>query len=91
MEDFVSAVKSNDLIKAKKAFSAIMLERTAGLVAEQRKLIAQSIVIEGEEAEDNDDEDKKDKKPPFPPKKGEKDEDKDDKSDSEDDKDDKED
>lgn len=71
MEDFVSAVKSNDLIKAKKAFNAIMLERTAGLIEEQRKLIAQSIVIEGEEPKDDEEEDKddKEKSEKFPPKK----------------------
>ncbi|ARW58150.1 prohead core protein [Serratia phage X20] len=88
MEDFVSAVKSNDLIKAKKAFNAIMLERTAGLIEEQRKLIAQSIMIEGEEPEDEDeDKESKDDKSEKFPKKGEK-EDKSEKSDDEDEKED---
>ncbi|UYM28830.1 prohead core protein [Serratia phage vB_SspM_LC53] len=87
MEDFVSAVKSNDLIKAKKAFNAIMLERTAGLIEEQRKLIAQSIVIEGEEPEDEEDKESKDDKSEKFPKKGEK-EDKSEKSDDEDEKED---
>ncbi|QYN80620.1 prohead assembly (scaffolding) protein [Kosakonia phage Kc304] len=83
MEDFVSAVKSNDLIKAKKAFNAIMLERTAGLIEEQRKLIAQSIVIEGEEPKDDEEEDKdnKEKSEKFPPKKDEKEKPEDEKED----------
>lgn len=63
MENYISAIKSNDLIKAKKAFNAIMLERTAGLIEEQHKVIAQSILIEGEEPEeDEDDEDGKEDK-----------------------------
>lgn len=82
MEDFVSAVKSNDLIKAKKAFNAIMLERTAGLIEEQRKLIAQSIVIEGEEPKDDEeDKDDKEKSEKFPPKKDEKEKPEDEKED----------
>lgn len=67
MEDFISALKSNDLVKAKKAFGAIMLEQTADLISQRRVEIAQSIMIEGEEKEDdeeNDDsEDKGDKDP----------------------------
>ena len=66
MEDFISAIKSNDLVKAKKAFNGIMLEQTAGLISKRKIEIAQSIVIEGEEAKEDDepdeDEDKKGKK-----------------------------
>jgi hypothetical protein len=57
MEDFISALKSNDLVKAKKAFGAIMLEQTADLISQRRVEIAQSIMIEGEEKEDDKDED----------------------------------
>ncbi|WZB37644.1 prohead core protein [Erwinia phage COW86c] len=57
MEDFISALKSNDLVKAKKAVGAMMLERTADLISQRRVEIAQSIMIEGEEKEDDKDED----------------------------------
>jgi hypothetical protein len=79
MEDFISALKSNDLVKAKKAFGAIMLEQTADLISQRRVEIAQSIMIEGEEKEDdeeNDDsEDKGDKDPDSKDEKDSEDED----------------
>ena len=79
MEDFISALKSNDLVKAKKAFGAIMLEQTADLISQRRVEIARSIMIEGEEKEDdeeNDDsEDKGDKDPDSKDEKDSEDED----------------
>ena len=79
MEDFISALKSNDLVKAKKAFGAIMLEQTADLISHRRVELAQSIMIEGEEKEDdeeNDDsEDKGDKDPDSKDEKDSEDED----------------
>jgi hypothetical protein len=79
MEDFISALKSNDLVKAKKAFGAIMLEQTADLISQRRVEIAQSVMIEGEEKEDdeeNDDsEDKGDKDPDSKDEKDSEDED----------------
>lgn len=59
MENFISAIKSNDLVQAKKAFNAIMLERTADLIEERKKHIAASVMIEGEEPEDDEDAPKK--------------------------------
>lgn len=68
MEDFISALKSNDLVKAKKVVHAFMAESTADLKAKRRIQIAASVMIEGEEPEekdeDEDDESKeKGKKP----------------------------
>lgn len=63
MEDIISAIKSNDLVKAKRAFNAIMLERTSNLIESRKIDIARSIIIEGEEPEDDEeDEDEKDSK-----------------------------
>lgn len=57
MENYISAIESNDLVAAKKAFGAIMAERTSGLIEERKKFIAASVMIEGEESEDDEDED----------------------------------
>ena len=66
MENYISAIVSRDLVAAKKAFGAIMAERTSGLIEERKKFIAASVMIEGEEPvededEDDDDEDKSEK------------------------------
>ena len=66
MENYISAIESRDLVAAKKAFGAIMAERTSGLIEERKKFIAASVMIEGEEpvddeAEDDEDEDKSEK------------------------------
>ncbi|UCR74112.1 prohead core protein [Klebsiella phage vB_KpnM_5N] len=64
MENYISAIESRDLVAAKKAFGAIMAERTSGLIEERKKFIAASVMIEGEEPdedEDDEDEDKSDK------------------------------
>lgn len=64
MENYISAIESRDLVAAKKAFGAIMAERTSGLIEERKKFIAASVMIEGEEPdedEDEDDEDESDK------------------------------
>lgn len=64
MENYISAIESRDLVAAKKAFGAIMAERTSGLIEERKKFIAASVMIEGEEPdedEDEEDEDKSDK------------------------------
>lgn len=73
MEDFISALKSNDLVKAKKAFGAIMLEQTADLISQRRVEIAQSIMIEGEEKEDDEKDDSEDEGKEKPESKDEKD------------------
>ena len=60
MENYISAIESRDLVAAKKAFGAIMSERTSGLIEERKKFIAASVMIEGEEPVDDDDEDDED-------------------------------
>lgn len=57
MENYISAIESRDLVAAKKAFGAIMAERTSGLIEERKKFIAASIMIEGEEHDEDEDED----------------------------------
>lgn len=57
MENYISAIESRDLVAAKKAFGAIMAERTSGLIEERKKFIAASVMIEGEEPADDEDED----------------------------------
>lgn len=57
MENYISAIESRDLVAAKKAFGAIMAERTSGLIEERKKFIAASVMIEGEEPVDDEDED----------------------------------
>ena len=64
MENYISAIESRDLVAAKKAFGAIMAERTSGLIEERKKFIAPSVMIEGAEPvddEDDEDEDKSEK------------------------------
>lgn len=61
MENYISAIESRDLVAAKKAFGAIMAERTSGLIEERKKFIAASVMIEGEEPVDDEDEDDEDK------------------------------
>lgn len=61
MENYISAIESRDLVAAKKAFGAIMAERTSGLIEERKKFIAASVMIEGEEPVDDEDEDKSEK------------------------------
>lgn len=80
MDAFIEAIKSNDLIKAKKAFGAIMSERTVSEVEAMRVNLAASIVIEGEESEEKepDSKDEKDTKPKEKSEKDDSDEDKED-------------
>lgn len=56
MEQLIEAIKSNDLVKAKKAFGAIMSERKLSLVESRKLEIARSVLIEGEESEEDDQE-----------------------------------
>lgn len=60
MENYISAIESRDLVAAKKAFGAIMAERTSGLIEERKKFIAASVMIEGEEPVEDEDEDDED-------------------------------
>ncbi|UNA02281.1 prohead core protein [Serratia phage SP1] len=87
LSDYIEAIKTRDLVKAKRAFGAIMAEKNLSEIDERRLAIAKSVMIEGEEPEDededHDDADKDDKGD-----KGEKDtKKKDDKSDESDDSD----
>ncbi len=60
MENYISAIESRDLVAAKKAFGAIMAERTSGLIEERKKFIAASVMIEGEEPDEDEDEEDED-------------------------------
>lgn len=51
MDAFINAVKTNDLVKAKKAFGSIMSERTAALVEARKRELASQVMIEGEESD----------------------------------------
>lgn len=55
MDAFVDAVKSNDLVKAKKAFGPIMNERCAALMEARKRELAAAIMIEGEESDEEKD------------------------------------
>lgn len=72
MDAFIEAIKSNDLIKAKKAFGAIMSERTVSEVEEMRVSLAKAIVIEGEESEEKETDSKDEKENKDKPEKPEK-------------------
>jgi hypothetical protein len=64
MDDLIQAIASNDFVKVKQCFNEAMEQRKESVIAEQRKLIASSVMIEGEvvvEAEDDVDDDGKTK------------------------------
>ncbi|MFP9048208.1 hypothetical protein [Enterococcus faecalis] len=65
MEGLIEAIKSNDLVAARKLFAEAMAARTIDLIKEEKIAIARNFLIEGEgpedEDEDEDDEDSDDK------------------------------
>ena len=79
MEGLIEAIKSNDLVAARKLFAEAMAARTIDLIKEEKIAIARNFLIEGEEPDDEDDEDEDD---------DEESEDKDDKKDKDSDEDD---
>lgn len=66
MEGLIEAIKSNDLVAARKFFAEAMAARTIDLIKEEKIAIARNFLIEGEEPDDEDDDedgdDKDDKK-----------------------------
>lgn len=64
MEGLIEAIKSNDLVAARKLFAEAMAARTIDLIKEEKIAIARNFLIEGEEPddEDEDSDDKDDKK-----------------------------
>lgn len=67
MEGLIEAIKSNDLVAARKFFAEAMAARTTDLIKEEKITIARNFLIEGEEPDDEDDDedsddDKDDKK-----------------------------
>lgn len=61
MEGLIEAIKSNDLVAARKLFVEAMAARTIDLIKEEKIAIARNFLIEGEEPEDEDeDEDDED-------------------------------
>lgn len=61
MEGLIEAIKSNDLVAARKLFAEAMAARTIDLIKEEKIAIARNFLIEGEEPDDEDDEDGDDK------------------------------
>ncbi|UTQ80451.1 prohead core protein [Escherichia phage ECP52] len=66
MEGLIEAIKSNDLVAARKLFAEAMAARTTDLIKEEKITIARNFLIEGEEPDDededeDDDEDSDDK------------------------------
>ncbi|ASZ77000.1 prohead [Escherichia phage EC121] len=60
MEGLIEAIKSNDLVAARKFFAEAMAARTIDLIKEEKIAIARNFLIEGEEPDDEDDEDEDD-------------------------------
>ncbi|EGP8114112.1 prohead core protein [Salmonella enterica] len=62
MEGLIEAIKSNDLVAARKLFAEAMAARTTDLIKEEKITIARNFLIEGEEPEDEDDDEDSDDK-----------------------------
>lgn len=62
MEGLIEAIKSNDLVAARKLFAEAMAARTTDLIKEEKIAIARNFLIEGEEPEDEDDDEDSDDK-----------------------------
>ena len=60
MDDLIQAIKSNDLVAARKLFAEAMAARTIDLIKEEKIAIARNFLIEGEEPEDKDDDEDED-------------------------------
>lgn len=61
MKEFIEAIKSGDLVEAKKQFYSIMEDRTEALRQEMRVELAEAVRIEGETDEDDSEDDEDDK------------------------------
>ncbi|AUV63718.1 prohead core scaffolding protein [Escherichia phage BW-1] len=61
MEGLIEAIKSNDLVAARKLFAEAMAARTIDLIKEEKIAIARNFLIEGEEPEDEDEDEDDDK------------------------------
>lgn len=61
MKEFIEAIKSGDLVEAKKQFYSIMEDRTEALRQEMRVELAEAVRIEGETDEDDSEDDDDDK------------------------------
>ncbi|UFK27254.1 hypothetical protein LDJ77_00006 [Escherichia phage UoN_LDJ77_1] len=60
MEGLIEAIKSNDLVAARKLFAEAMAARTTDLIKEEQIAIARNFLIEGEEPDDEDDDEDED-------------------------------
>lgn len=60
MEGLIEAIKSNDLVAARKFFAEAMAARTIDLIKEEKIAIARNFLIEGEEPDDEDEDDDED-------------------------------
>lgn len=57
MEGLIEAIKSNDLVAARKFFAEAMAARTIDLIKEEKIAIARNFLIEGEEPDEDEDDD----------------------------------
>ena len=60
MEGLIEAIKSNDLVAARKLFAEAMAARTIDLIKEEKIAIARNFLIEGEEPDDEDEDEDED-------------------------------
>ncbi|EPA9330158.1 prohead core protein [Escherichia coli] len=60
MEGLIEAIKSNDLVAARKFFAEAMAARTIDLIKEEKIAIARNFLIEGEEPDDEEDDEDED-------------------------------
>lgn len=60
MEGLIEAIKSNDLVAARKFFAEAMAARTTDLIKEEKIAIARNFLIEGEEPDDEDEDEDED-------------------------------
>ncbi|UPW39477.1 hypothetical protein ESCO47_00241 [Escherichia phage vB_EcoM_ESCO47] len=54
MDDLIQAIKSNDLVAARKFFESAMAAKATSLVEARKVEIARQFMIEGEEPKDED-------------------------------------
>lgn len=60
MEKLIDAIKSGDLIEAKREFNAKMALVKESVYAEEKQNIARAVITEGEKPDEDDDEDDED-------------------------------
>lgn len=62
MEEFILAVKNNDLVSAKTVFNGLIKERVDEVIKEEQLKIARQVFVEGEELKGKDSDETEDTK-----------------------------